>query len=32
MQDVRGEPQEMDEKPQFEQEWNVLTLFKLYYV
>ena len=30
--DVLGKPQRRDEKPQFEQECNVLALFKLYYV
>ena len=28
-QDIRGKPQEKSEKPQFEQEWNVLALLSL---
>ena len=30
--DVRGKSQRRDEKPRFEQECNVLALFRLYYV
>ena len=28
IQDVCGKPQKRDEKPQFEQEWNVLAPFR----
>ena len=31
-QDVRGKPYRRDEKPRFEQECNVLALFRLYYM
>ena len=31
-QGVCGKPQRRDEKPQFEQECNVLALFRVYYV